>query len=118
MTESQNPKIARWALYLRSATGDRASLRTQEEVCRAAAAEHSGAWQVGAALTGPVLNPRFSRPLGAPIRMSPPGQEGVAPVSPHPADRANIADFAPTVQSVSEDRGELAGTKKYSCPYF
>jgi len=34
-------------MYLRSATGDRASLQEWEQACRAAASRHNPAWQIG-----------------------------------------------------------------------
>lgn len=46
MTISLNPSITRCAVYLRSATGDRASLLWQEEACRAAAARQNPAWHI------------------------------------------------------------------------
>lgn len=46
MTDTRNQPAVRYAIYLRSATGDRASLREQEEVCRAAAASQEPAWTI------------------------------------------------------------------------
>lgn len=46
MNHASNSDVVCCALYLRSATGDRASLLAQEEACRAAAARQTPAWQV------------------------------------------------------------------------
>ena len=46
MTISLNPSIVRCAVYLRSATDDRASLLRQEEACRAAAVRQNPAWHI------------------------------------------------------------------------
>lgn len=46
MNESQNPNIVGCAIYLRSATDERASLLRQEQACRAAAAGQTPTWQI------------------------------------------------------------------------
>lgn len=46
MSDSSNQTLVRCAMYLRSATDDRASLLVQEEVCRFSASRHEPSWEI------------------------------------------------------------------------